>query len=178
MKEIHANLDQLRKIKLCKDCKSNNPLHKTFFDLSDVMNDKSLWKSVDRIESGIETFEKLRNTMRIAPKTSKRGLNSEGSVASIWTIEKGVNKFRKEIVSTKGYSKNKQHKKMIEQLDRYWEKLFADPIEVETSDGGKIIQPQRTNNYAEQNFRDLKRGYRKKTGNGSLGKNSICAVRR
>ena len=171
LKEIHADLDQLRKIKLCKDYKSNKPLHKTFFDLSDVMNDKSLWKSVDRIESEIETFEKLRNAMRIAPKTSKRGLNSEGFVASIGTIEKGVNKFRKEIVSTKGYSENKQHQKMIEQLDRYWEKLFADPIEVETSDGKKIIQPQRTNNYAEQNFRDLKRGYRKKTGNGSLGKN-------
>ena len=59
---------------------------------------------------------------------------------------------------------------MIEQLDKYWEKLFADPIEVETSDGKKTIQPQRTNNYAEQNFRALKRGYRKKTGNGSLGK--------
>jgi len=171
LKEIHADLDQLRKIKLCKDYKSNKPLHKTFFDLSDVMNDKSLWKSVDRIESGIETFEKLRNAMRIAPKISKRGLNSEGFVASIGTIEKGVNKFRKEIISTKGYSENKQHQKMIEQLDRYWEKLFADPIEVETSDGKKIIQPQRTNNYAEQNFRDLKRGYRKKTGNGSLGKN-------
>ena len=171
LKEIHADLDQLRKIKLCKDYKSNKPLHKTFFDLSDVMNDKSLWKSVDRIESEIEIFEKLRDAMRIAPKTSKRGLNSEGSVASIGTIEKGVNKFRKEIVSTKGYSENKQHQKMIEQLDRYWEKLFADPIEVETSDGKKIIQPQRTNNYAEQNFRDLKRGYRKKTGNGSLGKN-------
>ena len=171
LKEIHADLDQLRKIKLCKDYKSNKPLHKTFFDLSDVMNDKSLWKSVDRIETEIETFEKLRDAMRIAPKTCKKGLNSEGSVASIGTIEKGVNKFRKEIVSTKGYSENKQHKKMIEQLDRYWEKLFADPIEVETSDGKKIIQPQRTNNYAEQNFRDLKRGYRKKTGNGSLGKN-------
>jgi len=171
LKEIHADLDQLRKIKLCKDSKSNKPLHKTFFDLSDVMNDKSLWKSVNRIESEIETFEKLRNAMRIAPKTSKRGLNSEGSVASICIIEKGVNKFRKKIVSTKGYSENKQHQKMIEQLDRYWEKLFADPIEVETSDGKKIIQPQRTNNYAEQNFRDLKRGYRKKTGNGSLGKN-------
>jgi len=59
---------------------------------------------------------------------------------------------------------------MIEQLDKYWEKLFADPIEVETCDGKKRIQPQRTNNFAEQSFRDLKRGYRKKTGNGSLGK--------
>jgi hypothetical protein len=59
---------------------------------------------------------------------------------------------------------------MIEQIDKYWKKLFADPIEVETWDGKKHIQPQRTNNFAEQRFRDLKRGYRKKTGNGSLGK--------
>lgn len=171
LKVIHADIDQLRKIRLCKDYKINKPLHKTFFDLADVMNDKSLWKSVDRIESEIEIFEKLRDAMRIAPKTGKRGLNSEGSVASIGTIEKAVNKFRKKIVSAKGYSENKPHHKMVEQLDKYWEKLFADPIEVETSDGKKIIQPQRTNNYAEQNFRELKRGYRKKTGNGSLGKN-------
>ncbi len=170
LKKIHTDLDQLRKIKLCKDHKSNKPLHKTFFDLSDVMNDKSLWKSVDRMESEIEIFDKLRDAMRIAPKTSKRGLNSEGSVSSIGTIEKEVKKFRKVIMCTKGYLKNTQHKKMIEQIDKYWEKLFTDPIEVETSNGKKIIQPQRTNNFAEQNFRDLKRGYRKKTGHGSLGK--------
>ena len=92
MKEIHADLDQLRKIRLGKNYSINKPLHKTFFDLSDVMNDKSLWNSVDRIESEIEIFEKLRDAMRIAPKTSKRGLNSEGSVASIGSIEKRVKK--------------------------------------------------------------------------------------
>ena len=59
---------------------------------------------------------------------------------------------------------------MIKQINRYWEKLFADPIKVQTPQGTKLIQPQRTNNLAERNFRDLKRGYRKKTGNGSLGK--------
>lgn len=170
LKQIHADLDQLRKIRLGKDYRSNRPLHKTFFDLSDVINDKSLWKSVDRIETEIEIFDKLRDAMRIAPKTSNRGLNSEGSAANIGTIEKEVTIFRKQIMSTKGYSENKQHLKMIEQLDKYWKKLFADPIQVETSDGTKTIQPQRTNNYAEQNFRALKRGYRKKTGNGSLGK--------
>jgi len=68
------------------------------------------------------------------------------------------------------YKKNNRHKEMIKQINRYWEKLFADPIKVETAKGTKLIQPQRTNNLAERNFRDLKRGYRKKTGNGSLGK--------
>jgi len=170
LKEIHADIDELRKIRLLRDHKYNNALHKTFFDLSDVINDTPLWKSVDRIEAEIEIFEKLRDAMRIAPKTGKEGLNSEGSSANIKTIEQGVKKFRKEIVSRKGYTENKQHRKMVKQLDKYWEKLFTDPIEVQTDNGKKIIQPQRTNNYAEQSFRDFKRGFRKKTGNGSLGK--------
>ncbi len=164
---VHADLDQLRNIKLCVD---NKPLHKAFLDLSDVIKDKLLWKSVDRIEEEIEIFEKLRNAMRIAPKTSNKGLNSGGSAIRLSTIEKGVKDFKKKIVNTKKYETNNIHQKMIEQIDRYWAKLFADPIEVETYDGKKYIQPQRTNNFAEQHFRDLKRGYRKKNGNGSLGK--------
>lgn len=170
LKVMHTDLDQLRKIKFRQGYRENKPLHKTFFDLSNVMKDKSLWKSVDKIESEIETFERLRAAMRIAPKTGKKGLNNEGPTDRVSTIEKEVKKFRKDIVSAQGYEVNKYHQKMIEQLDKYWGKLFADPIEVETCDGKKCIQPQRTNNFAEQSFRDLKRGYRKKTGNGSLGK--------
>ena len=170
MKEIHAYLEQLRNIRLRYGYRDNKPLHKLFFDLSDIIKDKSLWKSVDRIQSEIEVFEKLRNAMRIAPKTGKKGLNSGESIVRIRTIEKEVKKFRKEIVRTKAYKNNERHKTMIKQIDQYWEKLFTDPIEVDTCDGKKQIQPQRTNNFAEQHFRDLKRGYRKKTGNGSLGK--------
>ena len=170
LKEIHANLDQLRKINLNHDYKNNKPLHKVFFDLSDIMEDKSLWKSVDIIESEIGIFEKLRDAMRIAPKKSEKGLNSENSDVNIGTIEKRVQVFRQNILDAKGYSENKLHQKMIKQLKKYWVKLFADSIDVETERGKITIQPQRTNNYAEQSFRDLKRGYRKKTGNGSLGK--------
>lgn len=170
LKVAYRDLDQLRKIKLRSGHRDNKPLHKLFSDLTDVMKDESLWKCVDRIEPEIEVFDKLREAMRIALKTSKKGLNSEGEGICISTIENEVKKFRKEIVDAKGYEKNERHKKMINQIDKYWEKLFADPIEVETSDGKKYIQPQRTNNYAEQSFRDLKRGYRKKTGHGSLGR--------
>ncbi len=170
LKMAHADLDQLRETKLRRGHRDNKPLHKSFFDLSDVMEDRSLWKSVDHIESEIKVFEKLRDAMRIAPPTSNKGLNNEGASVRICTIEKEVSKFKKKIVNAKEYKKNEQHQKMIEQIDKYWEKLFADPIVVETCDGKKYIQPQRTNNFAEQSFRDLKRGYRKKTGNGSLGK--------
>ena len=56
---------------------------------------------------------------------------------------------------------------MIEQIDKYWEKLFADPITVDGPNGKIRIQPQRTNNIMEQYFRDFKRGNRRKTGNNS-----------
>lgn len=59
---------------------------------------------------------------------------------------------------------------MAEQIDKYWEKLFADPITVTSSTGEIIIQPQRTNNILERFFRDLKRGTRRRSGTTSLNK--------
>jgi len=59
---------------------------------------------------------------------------------------------------------------MIEQIDKYWNKLFADPITVQTPAGPVRIQPQRTNNILEQFFRSLKRAHRRRTGNASSGR--------
>ena len=166
LKEAHTVLGQLRKIELRSGYKDNKPLHKLFFDLSDVMKDRSLWQSVNLMDSEIEVFEKLRTAMRIASQTGKKGLNNGEGPVRMSKIEKEVRKFRKEIVNAKEYKANELHHKMILQIDKYWEKLFADPIEVEACDGKKYIQPQRTNNYAERSFRDLKRGYRKKPAMG------------
>jgi hypothetical protein len=59
----------------------------------------------------------------------------------------------------------------VAQIDKYWQKLFCDPITVDTPDGGAIrLRPKRTNNLLERIFRDFKRGHRKKTGNNSMGK--------
>jgi len=60
---------------------------------------------------------------------------------------------------------------MVAQIDKYWKKLFADPIPVVGPDGVvRNIQPQRTNNILERFFRDVKRQNRKKTGMASLNK--------
>jgi len=53
---------------------------------------------------------------------------------------------------------------MIAKIDKYWNKLFADPIQVHTAQGSLLIQPQRTNNIMERFFPDIKRRYRKKSG--------------
>ncbi len=56
-----------------------------------------------------------------------------------------------------GKSKNADYVKLVAQIDKYWHKLFCDPITVLTPDGGTVIlQPQRTNNILERFFRDLK----------------------
>jgi hypothetical protein len=103
------------------------------------------------------------------PKSNK-GLNDDGDQSDIKSIEEEVKKFREEIVSEDGYRKNNDYQNMIKQVDTYWEKLFADPIVVNTSNGQFTIQPQRTNNILERFFRDLKRGNRKKSGTISLTK--------
>ena len=59
---------------------------------------------------------------------------------------------------------------MIAQLDKYWEKLFTDPLPVVTPGGIMHIQPQRTNNILERFFRGEKRRGRKKSGTASLSK--------
>ena len=61
-------------------------------------------------------------------------------------------------------------KKMTNQIDKYWDKLFADPITVKTIAGQFTIQPQRTNNIPERFFRDFKRSSRKRHGTISLNK--------
>lgn len=170
LKIIHAELDQLRKIQLRNDYRDNKILHKAFFDLKDIISNKHLWKNVKTIESEMKIFDDLREAMRIAPKKGKQGLNHNGISSDIRTIEQRVKNFRDRTVTEKKYSENTRHQKLIEQIDKYWEKLFADPIEVDTPEGKVQIQPQRTNNFAEQGIRSLKRGYRKKTGNNALGK--------
>jgi len=56
-------------------------------------------------------------------------------------------------------------------MNKYWDMLFADYIEVTTSNGDvKKILPQRTNNSMEQLFRSTKHDERKKSGTKSLCK--------
>ena len=85
-------------------------------------------------------------------------------------IEKKVTEFRRWMVADMKLLENDNYTGFIAQLDKYWNKLFADPIKVETQLGKVEIQPQRTNNILEQFFRSEKRRMRKKSGTSSLSK--------
>ena len=99
---------------------------------------------------------------------SKNGINDNGDDSDIKSIEEKVTAFRKWLVSNK--RRKTTYAKMLEQLDKYWVKLFADPLPVVTSEGMVYIQPQRTNNILERFFRGEKRRSRKKSGMASLNK--------
>ncbi len=66
--------------------------------------------------------------------------------------------------------REKTYAGIIKQIDKYWKKLFADPIPIQTPQGTITVQPQRTNNILERFFRDEKRRGRKKTGTASLNR--------
>lgn len=67
--------------------------------------------------------------------------------------------------------------RMVAQIDKYGDRLFADPIVGNTPNGSVTIYRQRTNNIIEQFFRDLKRSHRRRTGNNSMSRvlNSMLA---
>ena len=107
--------------------------------------------------------------MRIARVSHHQGLNDEGN-DDFKTIESRVKRFRHSAKIIALSSSDTSYRKMVNQIDRYWKQLFADPIEAQTPVGKIIIQPQRTNNLLEQSFRFLKRDSRKRNGQHSLNK--------
>ena len=143
---------------------STRMLSKLWGPLTKIVEDQQLKNAAAQMQKKVPTFKKLREALRIAVPNSNQGLNDDGQEADIKSIEEKVKRFRKEIMPDKDYSK------MTEQIDKYWDKLFADPITVNTPTGQLNIQPQRTNNVLERFFRDLKRRNRKRSGTLSLNK--------
>jgi predicted RNA-binding Zn-ribbon protein involved in translation (DUF1610 family) len=170
LQRLNAHVERIKDIHLRGLWRDNAPYFKIHIALKPILKDKALWKTVAAIEAKTIVFEKLRKAMRIALPAGPHGLNDTGDHGNIRTIEKRVKTFRAWLTRCKDYPQNRAARKMIEQIDKYWEKLFADPITVQTTAGPVLIQPQRTNNILEQFFRSLKRVSRRRTGNASSGR--------
>ena len=139
--------------------------------LGRAVRDNNLKTIVSRMEEKAQIFDDLRDAMRIAVSGGKKGLNDDGEDGDIKTIKEAVTIFRNSDKIKAAVEKNADYKKMVKQIDKYWKKLFADPIMVTAANGEKIlVQPQRTNNILERFFRDVKRMYRSKAGTQSLNK--------
>jgi len=170
LQRLNAHIERIKDIHLRSQWRDNVPYFRIHVALRPIMKDQVLWKAVAVLETKITVFEKLRGAMRIARPSGSYGLNDEGRTGNIRTIEKRVKAFRAWLTRRKDDPHDRAAGKMIEQIDKYWGKLFADPITVQTNSGPVLIQPQRTNNILEQFFRSLKRAHRRRTGNASSGR--------
>ncbi len=168
LQSAHRLLKEIRNIHLSGNFKDNRPFYKIYWATKMAVEDKQLNALAVNLEQKAEVFDKLRMAMRIALPENKNGINDNGDDADIKTIEEQVTAFRKWLVNDPQNKKN--YVKMLEQIDKYWEKLFADPLPVQSSEGIINIQPQRTNNILERFFRSEKRRGRKKSGTASMGK--------
>jgi len=168
LKKIHCLLGNIKDIRLRDKAKDNRPFIQAQKLLEEVLADKELNESAASMEAKVTVFDKLRKALCIALPEGKNGLNDNGDEKDLKTIEKKVTDLRNWLVSDK--KRKGTYLKMIEQLDKYWEKLFADPLVVNTPHGQTTIVPQRTNNILERFFRGEKRRGRKKSGTVSLNK--------
>jgi hypothetical protein len=168
--ESKKHIDVLKVLELKGNWKDNKPFHKLSCKLKKVTDDSVFKAAISRIQPKIEVFDKLRAAMRIAEPSGTKGLNDHGMDENMRTIKEKVTEFRHWMIEGARLAEDKDYTRFMAQLDKYWDKLFADPIEVETPSGKISIQPQRTNNIMEHFFRDLKRDNIRKTGNNSIGK--------
>jgi len=144
----------------------NLPLTK----ISCALHDQALNQSISLMQEKVLMFDKLREAMKIALPKDHHGLKDEGD-PDIKTIEAQVSDFRFSNDVKQLAAEHIAYKKMIKQIDKYWDKLFADPIQVVINEEEtRLIQPQRTNNIMETFFRDMKHDGRKKSGTSSLNK--------
>lgn len=168
LKTVHGLVQDISGIHLRNKAKDNRPFIQINKLLEKVLADRDLNNAAVDMAKKAEVFDKLREALRIAMPEGKSGLNDNGGETDIKTIEAQVSKFKEWLIDDA--SRKTTYRKMIEQMDKYWGKLFADPIIVDASDGPVTIAPQRTNNILERFFRGEKRRGRKKSGTASLNK--------
>lgn len=153
-----------------RDRVSKRTVNNLTLQVIDIVKDPVFEPAVESLRWRCRLFDDLRKRMRIAMPDENNGLNDEGSVRFMKSIEQGVIEFRQRLVTDRQYANDPLCGKVARQIDQYGDKLFADPIVLNRPSGTILIYPQRTNNILEQFFRRLRRDYRQRTGNNKMRK--------
>lgn len=164
------HLPELVQLVPAQNREGNQLFYKFVRKVVDIGEDALFHQTVEEIRWRCRLFDELRQKMRIALPGGLNGLNDEGNSEEMGSIQKAVEKFRLRLSTNRQFTEDALCQKMAKQIDKYADKLFADPIEISSPSGTMTIYPQRTNNILEQFFRDMRRGHRRKTGNNSMRK--------
>lgn len=170
LRVLGQRLEQIKDVHLRGQWTDNKPLLRLSCELKKLSADEGLERMLGAIDLKIQVFDRLRSAMRIAEVGGAAGLNSGSNPIALGPIQKAVEQFRKEITARSDYDSTGYWKAMIDQIDQYKDKLFADPIAVPTPNGRLLLQPQRTNNLMERFFRDFRRGARRRSGHNSISR--------
>jgi hypothetical protein len=166
--QIHNELPAFKDEFISGDWRDNKPVYDLVRLLAGPASDRQLRHEIEELRWRTDVFDKLRGAMRIAPENGTTGLNSGDEPVAMPIIRRAVTRFRARLDTDPELHDDTLSRRMAAQIDTYAEKLFADPIAVQTPHGTILIQPQRTNNVMERAFRDLSRGHRRKTGTGTM----------
>ena len=167
---LAQTLEQIKHVHLRGQWADNKPLFKLSCELQKISADAGLPRLLTALELKMQVFDRLRCGMRLAEVGGTAGLNSGNRPVALGPIQKAVEQFRQELTSRPDYATTAHWQALVAQIDKYKDKLFADPITVSTPHGARLIQPQRTNNIMERFFRDFRRGARRRTGHNSISR--------
>lgn len=165
---INKKLTESRCAGPSEDRRKIDPLAKLREIVAVVAEDIIVIQAMEELRWRTGVFDELRSAMRIAEPGGKEGLNDGDAIVDMKSIRTSVIAFREMIDLNPMTAHDKRARKMAEQIDKYGDKLFADPINVSTPEGSKLIYPQRTNNYMEHTFREERKNHRRKTGNDAM----------
>jgi hypothetical protein len=170
LRALGQGLEQIKDVHLRGQWADNKPLFKLSCELKSICADDGLQRMLAAIDLKIEVFDRLRGAMRIAEAGGAAGLNSGSRPMAMGPIQKAVEHFHQEMTSRADYPSTPHWQALIRQIDKYKDKLFADPITVKTPGGSRRLQPQRTNNLMERFFRDFRRAARRRSGHNSISR--------
>jgi len=177
--EIYKDLELLESKNFSWSDKEKSRFYQIKDVLRNVINDKSLKKNIKKLETKTVLFDELRQIMKIALPGENNGLNDNGNIENHLELTKMETKLtafvaKLEQIVDKSPSESKPLKGVINQLNKYWDKIFAQPITIDKNGTvEKIIIPQRTNNISEQFYRKLKQLFRRLHGRRHVGKDLL-----
>ena len=135
----------------------------------DIAEDRAFCRTLEELRWRSRLFDDLREKMRIAAGRSS-GLDDDGTDNVMISMRKGVQQFRSRLDIERNLADDELCRKVAAQIDKFSDKLFADPLVVNTPATKLTIYPQRTDNILEQFIRGLRRNRRRKTGCNSMGR--------
>ena len=161
-----------------KTTKNDRIVWKLYHMIKDVVEDAALKKTVAKYEIKLSVFSDLREAFGTIPKSVNNGLTQMKEPASHKEhkkIKRAVQNFQKALEKSIQKESDKHlcnvFNKVINKINEYGERLFADPLVVEIKDKKRTFFIHRTNNVVEQLFRWLNYGFRRIHGNHSIRRN-------